>query len=96
MYLVDMQFIEMEKITAHLTEQHKAYLEQEYKSGKLMFGGRKIPRTGGVLLSQHTSLQELQRVLDADPFIQSGAVQYTITEFVPVMASSQYQVVFAE
>lgn len=43
MYLVDMQFIEMEKITAQLTEQHKAYLEQEYKNGKLMFGGRKSP-----------------------------------------------------
>ncbi|EMQ2876446.1 hypothetical protein ATY37_02200 [Vibrio cidicii] len=96
MYLVDMQFIEMEKITAQLTEQHKAYLEQEYKNGKLMFGGRKVPRTGGILLSRHTSQKELQQVLDADPFIQSGAVQYTITEFAPVMASSQYQVVFAE
>lgn len=90
MFLVDMNFIDMDKITVELTQQHKTYLEREYQSNQLLFGGRKVPRTGGVLISKHATEQELRQVLDSDPFIQSGAVSYSITEFIPVMASKDY------
>ena len=62
MYLVDITFTDMEKITPELTDKHKNYLEQEYKLNKLMFGGRKVPRTGGILISQHASERELEQV----------------------------------
>ena len=91
MFLVNMTFNDMGKITPELTEQHRAYLAEQYEQKKLMFGGRKVPRTGGIIVSQHDSQQELEHALSNDPFIQSGAVNYTITEFVPVMASSEYQ-----
>lgn len=90
MFLINMTFTDMEKITPELTEQHRNYLEQEYRSNKLMFGGRKVPRTGGIIISQHDSEQELIQVLNLDPFIKSGAVSYAITEFIPVMASKEY------
>ena len=90
MFLVDMVFIDMDKITEELTGKHKRYLEKEYQSNKLMFGGRKVPRTGGILISKHATAEELKQVLDLDPFISSGAVSYTITEFIPVMASEEY------
>lgn len=51
MFLVDMTFTNMNKITPELTQQHKLYLEQEYKSNKLMFGGRKVPRTGSIVIT---------------------------------------------
>lgn len=90
MFLVDMTFDAIEKITPDLTAQHRQYLEQQYQSNQLMFGGRKVPRTGGILISLHPSKEELTRVLNLDPFIQSGAVSYTITEFIPVMAAHAY------
>jgi len=95
MYLVDMSFTDMAKITPELTEKHKSYLEQEYKSNKLMFGGRKVPRTGGILISQHVNERELEQVLNSDPFVKSGAVTYSITEFIPVMASKAYENILA-
>ena len=91
MYLVDMSFTDMAKITPELTNKHKSYLEKEYKSNKLMFGGRKVPRTGGILISQHANEHELKQVLNSDPFVKSGAVSYSITEFIPVMASKAYE-----
>jgi uncharacterized protein YciI len=91
MYLVDMSFIDMTKITPELTDQHKSYLQKEYKSNNLVFGGRKVPRTGGILISQHANEHELKQVLNSDPFVQSGAVTYAITEFIPVMASKAYE-----
>ncbi|CAM2966044.1 YciI family protein [Vibrio neptunius] len=90
MYLVDLNFTDMSKITPALTEQHKKYLEQQYQSNLLMFGGRKVPRTGGLLISAHPTKEELVDVLASDPFIQSGAASYVITEFIPVMASERY------
>jgi len=91
MYLVDMNFNDVEKITAELVSAHRAHIQEEYLSGKFMFGGRKEPRTGGILLSQHASQHELQQVLDSDPYIKSGLVAYSIIEFVPVMASKEYE-----
>ena len=61
----------------------------------LMFGGRKVPRTGGIIISQHISEHELKQILDLDPFVKSGAVSYSITEFIPVMASKAYQNILA-
>ena len=95
MFLVDMNFIDMEKITAKLTDQHRAYMQQQYQANKFMLGGRKVPRTGGIIISMHDNEQALRLVLEADPFIKSGAVSYSITEFVPVMASQEYQHILA-
>ncbi len=39
----------------------------------------------------HSNESELQSVLESDPLIQSGAVTYSITEFIPVMASQAYE-----
>lgn len=91
MFLVDMQFTDLQKITPELTDAHRAYLAAQYQNNQLMFGGRKVPRTGGILLSLHQDKAELVAMLAADPFMQSGAVSYSITEFVPVMASPNYQ-----
>ena len=90
MFLVDMQFTDLEKITPELTDAHRAYLAAQYQNNQLMFGGRKVPRTGGILLSLHQDKAELVAMLAADPFMQSGAVSYSITEFVPVMAAPNY------
>lgn len=95
MYLVDMNFIDMSKVTPELTERHKKYLEKQYKSSLLMFGGRKVPRTGGILVSAHPTKEALVGVLESDPFVASGAVSYVITEFIPVMASEQYASIIA-
>lgn len=95
MFLVDMNFTNMEKITPELTGKHKNYLEKEYQKNKLMFGGRKVPRTGGILISMHSSEQELVQVLESDPFIKSGAASYSITEFTPVMASKGFANILA-
>jgi uncharacterized protein YciI len=91
MFLVDMTFVDMEKITAKLTDQHRAYMQQQYQANTLMFGGRKVPRTGGIIISMHDNEQALRLMLAADPFIQSGAVSYSVSEFIPVMASPAYQ-----
>lgn len=90
MFLVDMIFTDVNRITPELTALHREHLEKEYGSRNLMFGGRKVPRTGGLILSRHVNVEDLTAVLESDPFVKSGAASYTITEFVPVMAAEDY------
>jgi len=91
MFLVDMNFSQIEKITPELTDQHRAHLAKEYNNGNLVFGGRKVPRTGGIILSRHETKDQLEQVLQSDPFIKSGLINYSITQFEPVMASTAFQ-----
>ncbi|MCJ8319416.1 MAG: YciI family protein [Colwellia sp.] len=91
MFLINMVFTDITKLTDKLTEQHRDYIGKEYLQNKLMFGGRKVPRTGGIILSKHQSQDELIKLLDADPFIENGVASYSIIEFVPVMASREFE-----
>ncbi|MCL1125126.1 hypothetical protein L2764_11725 [Shewanella surugensis] len=63
-------------------------------------GGRKLPHIGalprGIILSQHVTREALERCLTQDPFIKSGSVSYTITEFMPVMAANEYRHILGE
>lgn len=90
MFLIDMEFTKPDLITPDLTTKHRLYLSAEYEKGNLMFGGRKRPRTGGIILSQHQSRSAVDALLQNDPFIRAGVARYTITEFEPVMAAHAY------
>jgi len=91
MFLINMEFIDLTKLTEKLTEQHRQYIAKEYLNNNLMFGGRKVPRTGGIILSRQSTRAEVVKLLDSDPFIKHGAASYSITEFIPVMASDKFE-----
>ena len=90
MFLVDMTFTNFDAITPELTQAHRQHLTKEYEAGHLLFGGRKEPRTGGLILSRHPNKANLIQLLESDPFVMAGAANYQITEFVPVMAADAF------
>ena len=63
---------------------HREYLEKCYQQDYLIVSGPRSPRTGGVLISQLTNLEQLQEVLKNDPFSIHGIAHYEIIEFTPV------------
>lgn len=80
----------MEAIDLQL-ENHVAYLKEQYTLGHFEASGRKVPRTGGVILSQISSREELDKVLALDPFYQSDLADYEVIEFVPSMTSEAFK-----
>ena len=70
---------------------HVAYLKQAYAQGSFIASGRKVPRTGGVILSNVKSRSELEAILAEDPFSQAGVADYDITEFIPSMVAEGYE-----
>ena len=68
---------------------HVEFLKEQYAKGNLLASGRKIPRTGGVILSNISGKEDLEKVIAQDPFNQNGVADYDIIEFVPTMTCQQ-------
>lgn len=60
-------------------EAHMAWVKAGYDQGLFLASGRKIPRTGGVILS-HGERANLEATCAADPFTVHGIAEYEITE----------------
>jgi uncharacterized protein YciI len=69
----------LERIDA-LAEEHMAWVDRGYAEGMFLASGRKVPRTGGVVLVAAASRAELAEFVAADPFAREGVADYEITE----------------
>ncbi len=71
-------------------EEHIDFLKKQY--GKKMFiaSGRKVPRTGGVILARVKNRKELDAIIEEDPFFIHGLAEYEVTEFLPSMTLPEF------
>lgn len=52
----------------------------------LWLQGRKVPRTGGIILAQAESREALDRIISEDPFYIHKLAEFSVAEFL----TSQY------
>lgn len=64
-------------------ELHIQFLDKYYADKKIIFSGRKNPRTGGVILVRNADKETLADIIRQDPFYQNGIADYDITEVIP-------------
>lgn len=89
MFIVSITYTSsLEKIDA-LLDDHANFLKEQYAKGNFSLSGRKVPRSGGVIISALKSKKELEAVLVQDPFYQADVAKYDVTEFVPTMAAQE-------
>lgn len=81
MFVIDLQYTAaLEQIDGSMKE-HMKFLDACYKANLFISSGRKVPRTGGIILAVGKSKEALEEVMRQDPFYQRGLMQFTITEF---------------
>jgi uncharacterized protein YciI len=86
MFIVSLTYrVPLERIDAAI-EEHVAFLARHYEAGHFLASGRKVPRTGGVILADGLDRDALDRVLAEDPFHREGLADYEVIEFSPTMA----------
>ena len=87
--IIDLKYlVEIEKVDKFLVS-HREYLDEGYKSGKLLMSGRKDPLTGGVIIGNFESVWDAQDFMKKDPFVVNGVAEYKITQFSPVKSSEE-------
>ena len=79
MFIVSLRYVvPIEDVEPHM-EGHMAWLEKYYASGTFIASGRKVPRTGGVILALGDR-EALEACLSEDPFAVHGIAEVEITE----------------
>ena len=81
MFVIELIYkVALTDIDAHMAA-HVAFLKKYYASGHFLVSGRKIPRDGGIILSVGKSRQEIQAIMEEDPFCARGLADVRIIEF---------------
>ena len=60
---------------------HVAFLNKYDASGNFLISGRKIPREGGIILAAGKTRQQIQAIVEEDPFVARGLADFRIIEF---------------
>lgn len=84
MFVVSLTYHQPIGVVDALTESHKDWLKKYYAQGVFIASGRKVPRTGGIILAKSITRAELDNILAEDPF--NAVANYNVIEFVPSMA----------
>jgi uncharacterized protein YciI len=60
---------------------HVKFLKKYYAAGNFLISGRKIPRDGGIILAVGGSREQIQAIIEEDPFYTRGLADVRIIEF---------------
>ena len=86
MFIINLNYIvPLEQIDAHMVE-HVKFLKKYYKQNIFIASGRKVPRTGGIILALAKSKEEVENIMQEDPFCTHHLAEFTVIEFL----TSQY------
>jgi uncharacterized protein YciI len=81
MFIIDLNYIKaLDELDAHMGS-HVTFLRKYYKKNVFIASGRKVPRTGGIILAQASSREEVENIMAEDPFIIHHLAEFTTTEF---------------
>ncbi|MBA3041400.1 MAG: GTP cyclohydrolase [Alphaproteobacteria bacterium] len=79
MFILSLTYVKPQEEADRLMEPHMAWLKQGYDSGIFLASGRKVPRTGGVILARGERA-DIEAFVAGDPFAVDGVADYDITE----------------
>ena len=83
MFVVLLHYSQPLEVIDGLLDAHRLFLDKNYARGVFLASGRRLPRTGGVILARAGSRDDLEAILAEDPFAKAGAASYEIIEFLP-------------
>lgn len=90
MFILSLTYIAPLAAADQHMEAHMAWVRDGYDRALFLASGRKIPRTGGVILARGDR-QELEALCAADPFSVHGIAEYDITEVAFTTAAAGYE-----
>jgi len=84
--VISLTYVEpLDAVDARMAE-HVAWLDRGYAEGLFLASGRKVPRTGGVILTRgHRA--DVEALIETDPFVAGGLVEAEVIEFTASMTA---------
>lgn len=60
---------------------HMEFLAEHYAAKTFIASGRRVPRTGGVILARCASKDALVEIMERDPFCRNGVATFEVIHF---------------
>ena len=96
MFIIDLNYIvPLDELDIHMAD-HVKYLRKYYKKNVFVASGRKVPRTGGIILALAGSKAEVEKIIKAGPFDKHQLGECTITEFLTSQYHPDLKTLFAK
>ncbi len=81
MFVVLLTYVRpLEEVDRHM-KAHMAHLREAYREKRFIASGRRIPRSGGVILARGHDKEVIQALMEKDPFVIEGVATFEIIEF---------------
>ena len=85
MFIIELTYIRPLDEIDFFMKAHLDFLESQYQQNRFIASGRKIPRTGGIILARAENRGALEQIVALDPFVKNQVARATIIEFNPTM-----------
>ncbi|MGA9175418.1 MAG: YciI family protein [Thermoactinomyces sp.] len=82
-----------EEVSKH-RQAHRDYLESCYQKKQLIVSGPMVPTTGGLILFRVNKREEVDRIIEQDPFHKNGVADYQVIEFDAVKSDPEFREIF--
>ena len=89
MFIVLLKFSKNRSQASQFLEGHKEWIKRGFDDGVFVLVGTLQANTGGGIVAHDTSLPELQRRVNDDPFVAEGVVTPEIVEVTPSRADER-------
>ena len=86
-FIVSLTYVAPLETVDQFIPEHVEFLNEQYRLEHFQLSGRKVPRTGGVILATVDGREQLDQILMQDPFHREGLATCEVTEIVPTMSS---------
>ncbi len=83
MFIVLLKFSSNKSQAGQFMDGHKEWIERGIEDGVFVLVGSLQPNLGGGIVAHNTSLPELQRRVNNDPFVAENIVSAEILEITP-------------
>ncbi|MDR6640792.1 YciI family protein [Paenarthrobacter nitroguajacolicus] len=90
MFVVSLTYKVPDEIVDFHRPGHMAWLKEAFDGGIFLASGRRVPATGGVLLSK-VDRATLDASLAEDPFYSNGVADFEIIEFTATSVAEGYE-----
>ena len=95
MFVVLLKFSSNKGQASRFMEGHKEWIKRGFDDGVFLLVGSLQPNSGGGILAHNTSLSDLQRRVNDDPFVTENVVGAEILEIAPSRADERLNFLLA-
>ncbi len=89
MFIVLLKFSSDKGQASQFMEGHKEWINRGFDDGVFLLVGSLQPNLGGGIVAHNTSLSDLQRRVNDDPFVSENVVSAEILEITPSRAEER-------